>query len=343
MTDVDWRGLLPESAVRAASGSVFHYTGANGLLGIAQRKEIWATEATGMNDVAEVRQGWDFIREWLAEGDSSGWVADEMREIAGLNDLDPHAYQHPARSVDGVFVCCASRRPDDANQWRLYASGGRGYCIELDAAVPLAALVEGSPHTERSDSRPPPGKRRIQVPPQAWVSPWLEVLYSDSAKHKALTGLAAQTTTLLDELDGRCARESWSSDDYYAERQMLSDTLASGLASLAQLMKSDGFSGENEVRAVASSSTMDISTFRATPHGVVRYARLTQLQDSEARARPVFDDGPTSNDTRSLPIRSVRLGPLIHAQNNRETVSALLRSNGFTACAINESALPLGR
>lgn len=36
-------------------------------IGAVQSKELWATEATGMNDVAEVRQGWSCIRSWLED------------------------------------------------------------------------------------------------------------------------------------------------------------------------------------------------------------------------------------------------------------------------------------
>ncbi len=58
-----------ESEVTEFVGPVFHYTTPTGLLNILERKELWATEAAGMNDVAEVRQGWAFIRDWMTDQD----------------------------------------------------------------------------------------------------------------------------------------------------------------------------------------------------------------------------------------------------------------------------------
>ncbi len=63
MNDELWRGLLP--TIMPATGSIYHYTSPSGLLGLVENHELWATEATGMNDLGEVRQGWDFIRSWV--------------------------------------------------------------------------------------------------------------------------------------------------------------------------------------------------------------------------------------------------------------------------------------
>jgi hypothetical protein len=64
--------LLP-AAVRPASGSVFHYTSAQGLLGIIPSGKVWASEASSLNDLAEVRQGWETIsRVLMTLTDSEG-------------------------------------------------------------------------------------------------------------------------------------------------------------------------------------------------------------------------------------------------------------------------------
>ena len=62
------------NTIRPAKEPVYHYTSAVGLLGIVENHELWATEAIGMNDMAEVHQGWDFIRGWVAKQDPDDGV-----------------------------------------------------------------------------------------------------------------------------------------------------------------------------------------------------------------------------------------------------------------------------
>src|SRR5664279_4177638 len=118
------------AAVRQASGSVFHYTSAQGLLGIVPSGTVWASEASSLNDLAEVRQGWEAISRLLVSREDS-----EARQL--LISLATHPLDAPHE----VFVLSASTAGDDANQWRLYADGGRGYALELDGTVQLAAFT----------------------------------------------------------------------------------------------------------------------------------------------------------------------------------------------------------
>lgn len=65
--------------------AIYHCTSPDGLLGILQHHELRATQASGMNDVAEVRQGWEFINQWLEAQDASDHVVGVMRELAKKN------------------------------------------------------------------------------------------------------------------------------------------------------------------------------------------------------------------------------------------------------------------
>lgn len=326
--DDGWRNLLP-ATVERATGAIYHYTDPAGLLGVLEKRELWATEATGMNDLAEVRQGWDFVQRWV-----DGWEGDD--KIAGIiaSACDP---EHPVRSSEGVFMCCASTRPNDANQWRLYAAGARGYSIELDADQPLAAMA-------RSDEPPKPrtaahsdATRRYRTT-SAWavVSPWLRVLYTDSDKEAALNGLAANAHAAWQaQVDAGFTDE----EHYDIAGQEFRDGLATDVARIAQLMKSEGFAGEDEVRVIVTLFWDSCSRFRSTDNGVVRYVRLTGLPPAYPQNTVVY--GKELGGAKSLPVRSVWLGPLISAQNNVRTVEALLGRNGLQAAGVYESGLPL--
>lgn len=330
-----------ESEVTEFVGPVFHYTTPTGLLNILERKELWATEAAGMNDVAEVRQGWEFIRDWLTDQDSTDDVIEDLKFVAGLDQLSP-AYDHPARSTDGVFMCCASTRPDDANQWRLYANSARGYCIELDGRVRLSAVSDGRrPKALPDQSALPPSKRRIRIPDRVAMSPWLRVLYSQHDKALALGRLVTRIAAERQQLLEQATAEGWPEDDYRVETDMMRDIHSGDLARLAQLMKSVGFEGENEVRMIAW-SWWRTPGFRATPHGVVGYIRLTQSANQRDPNEVAYLKDPGVAKAKILPIRSVRLGPLLHVQNNRGTIEALLGANALAGVPVIESKVPLG-
>lgn len=103
---------------KSADGPIYHYTDPAGMLGIITGRVLWATEASGMNDLAEIRQGWEFIRKWLATQSQDDDVLSDMRDVARAGPEE--MWYGTAPSVDNVFVLCATQAGDDANQWRLY-------------------------------------------------------------------------------------------------------------------------------------------------------------------------------------------------------------------------------
>lgn len=129
-------------------------------------------------------------------------------------------------------MCCASTRGDGANQWRLCANGGRGHAVALNADAPLTAVMDGSDPRRLHRS----GLTRT-VGEWADFSPWLHVLYRDSGKRAALNGLL------------EAGRRGWattlagSSSDAGLERESeaLWELTASGRATIARLLKSEGF------------------------------------------------------------------------------------------------------
>src|SRR3954454_3229480 len=105
--------LMP-SVIRKASEPVFHYTSATGLLGIVKSKCVWASAAASLNDKAEIRQGWSEIKAWL-EAQKRTYEIETLLDYAEAPFQDTHE----------VFVLSGSTAGDDANQWRLYADGGK--------------------------------------------------------------------------------------------------------------------------------------------------------------------------------------------------------------------------
>lgn len=308
-----WRGLLPES-IEQWTDPAYHYTSPGGLLGVLENQELWATEATGMNDVAEIRQGWDFIRDWLA-----GYRGDDpaLRDVNGAFGI---VRQEDSWSqISTTFMCCASTERDDANQWRLYANSGSGYVIELDTTEKLAVRgVRKRTHATVTPSGEPTWSALLRDTVE--VSPWLKVLYKDCDKRQALDGFLANSRAFRDGVLKELPDSTRSEAE--AEFQV---SLVAGLEMIAQLMKSRGFAGENEVRTVVSFVNADDHiSYRATDYGVVRHARLISrpVQDREESVAFLDKEHP------KLPVRSVGLGPLLSAQNNKVAIERLLLRGG---------------
>jgi hypothetical protein len=311
------QNYLIHDAVPVVTRSVFHYTSSQGLIGILESKRLRASEASSLNDLAEIRQGWDSIREWLKNQPKSNAV-DLLSDFAA----DPMKGKHE------VFVLSGSTAADDANQWRLYADGGTGYAIELDGSIQLAVVtdVPAAPSTPRFSYL-----RTFDI---ASITPWLQVLYSEPEIEAALGQLVAAVESRSrsiesdDDAEGRDFHYEGLRDDSYE-----------ALATVAHLIKAPGFSGENEVRVVATFLWGDHHVhYRPGAHGIVGYATLTQAPRGYSSS--VLRPSPDKPAASSLPVKSVRLGPLLGTEHEN-TVRAFLRKNDLKEADVTLSAVPL--
>lgn len=308
---------------------MYHYTSSVGLLGFVESGCLWASEATSLNDLAEVRHGWDVVRAWLAEQPAS-----EAVELLAQMADDPLEQKHE------VFVLSGSTAPDDANQWRLYAQNGNGYAVELAPDVELAAISD-APEVKRT-LKAPEGSGKINIGwylgESATVSPWYHVLYTDSEAAAALEELIAATARELPRL------QLATDDVEHAEmRDVLYGMALEALGAVAHLIKGSGFSGEREVRVVATFLSADQHIrYRPGAHGIVSYGMLT----SRPKGHPINRVMHWPKKTRSgrpgkpLPIQSVRLGPLLNDEHV-STVQRLLVSNGLPSAKVVRSNVNL--
>lgn len=152
---------------------LYHYTAVDGLHGILEDKQLWATHARYLNDTQEFTYGLDIILDELTR------ILDEVRRVnanAGpsrpssgpgevsyddlktwflegvLSVLDPNFEDDEpdiaAKMRNGAertatlalledmvtpFVACMSTERDQLSQWRGYARGG--YCVRFDSGT----------------------------------------------------------------------------------------------------------------------------------------------------------------------------------------------------------------
>ena len=261
------------------------------------------------------------IQKVLAAAPSSP-VVDMLKRFAA----DPPKREHE------VFVLGASTDGDDANQWRLYADQGRGYAIELDASVALAAVSEVPDPSPTKGTRIGSLARNI-----AAVSPWHKVLYQEAEVETALQDLIAAATA---EDASIASTSGMPQDARDAAYDALQDDAYEALATIAHLIKGSGFAGENEVRVVATLVWGDEHIrYRPAANGIVGYATLATAPGGPRRTvlRPAAKGVPV---VTNLPIKSVRLGPLLRREHEN-TMRAFLRSLNLTGVTIKASTVPL--
>lgn len=344
------------ASIREAAGRVYHYGSVRTLLGVVEDGVLRASEAAGLNDVAEIRGGWDLIESWLGAqpcAEAFWYVKDEWewnedfdwygQAVLRLRTLIPGAElasqerrQAVARTATRTFVLCASTRGDDANQWRLYGGEGRGYAIGLDTRTPLAVLgdevlVPESPESASIDAF---FGNAVQV------TPWLHVLYTERERVQALQELVEH---VAEEIKGSAQGTDAVSDEDEDMGATLEQDARAHLETIAWLIKSPGFEGENEVRVVVTAYTPGNHLhFRESLVGIVRYYQLVGVQDRTWGV--VWRQKKGSRDLGRLtagkpPVVDVCLGPLLPA-SNEEAVRALLKRHGLPD-EVRHSQVPL--
>ncbi len=98
-------------------GELYHYTSQEGLLGILENRELWASKAIYMNDEAEFRLALSLAREAIEASSGDKDIKDEL-----VDDID-------VIEKINIFVCSFSARADLLSQWRGYCPPGAGYSI----------------------------------------------------------------------------------------------------------------------------------------------------------------------------------------------------------------------
>ena len=110
--------LLKEQPPR----ELYHYTSHEGLFGIVNDKEIWATDTDYLNDSKELYLAFDIARDKLNIHKKS--VNQEEQKLFNNMLLMMDCFE----KQNSIFVCSFSEINDSLSQWRAYCRGG-GYTI----------------------------------------------------------------------------------------------------------------------------------------------------------------------------------------------------------------------
>lgn len=223
--------------------TVFHYTNAQGLLGIVRGHKLWASSTLALNDLSEVRYGIEVVAEAVAgrAGGASATLQQmlDRENFAGLT-LQSH-------------VLSASSDGDSLSQWVAYA-GALGYAIEFDTHHNL----------DRADSSRPEDMSVVALPVKdslAYGSAWWYRVTYDRAEQLQIV------RAILEVLD----THGYSMDAH----------LFVPISLCITTFKDKAFSNEREVRFIARTSPGARDEFRPGRYGIVPYAEVVSTESEE--------------------------------------------------------------
>jgi hypothetical protein len=121
------KGPLPEN------GQLFHYTTAEGLKGIVEHNELWASSAYFLNDSSEIMYGYGVLKEVLEDWIKSCGRDEYSMALGFARDL-LRGFGHDLLSkniIDPIYLACFCEGGNLLSQWRAYGQTG-GYSLAFN-------------------------------------------------------------------------------------------------------------------------------------------------------------------------------------------------------------------
>lgn len=283
---------------------VYHYTTLQGLLGITESKNIWATNILYLNDASELHYAKAIFREELAEFRRAH---PEFDKTTILDDSLGHFFLEtiedninallPSQDL-GFFVCSFSEECDLLSQWRGYCKNGNGF--SLGFSLNQLEIIARNAHYFMRQCLYDRGEQARKI-------------------QKLLSNIAAK---FGDEIgNSEVKKEAWNEKS----KMLLTDFIFEFIK-LAPLLKHPKFAEEKEWRIIAVFKTTVASSrkkFRAGNTMVVPYIEV---------ALPV--------DGTSLAIDKVYVGPTDESTLSAASVEMLLKSRNVKYSEVRCSTIP---
>ena len=109
------------------NGLLYHYTTPTGLLGILQNQNIWATEASFLNDLYEIQYGHDITKKVL-----SAYSKDTISYTKKFSKQTLYYLDLMNSKEEEIYITSFCETSDLLSQWKGYTNFGEGYAVGLD-------------------------------------------------------------------------------------------------------------------------------------------------------------------------------------------------------------------
>jgi Protein of unknown function (DUF2971) len=279
---------------------LFHYTNASGLLGILEKRQIWATHVSHLNDREELVVGERIALEEierLASEEQSAPVQTLHREHASIFER-----AKLSANVD-IYVASLTEDGDLLSQWRAYGANGAGYAL---------------------------GFQGLRLPSDADDSPDAELILILLRCEYDLATFRAKVRAVLLEVAETFKRyldqHGCDAEHVEAFRRVTLPVAVYRVQAMVPRLKDPAFREEREWRLVAlceMEHEKELLRFRAGPHGLQRYLPV-DLADSE----------------QAMNLAQVYVGPTQDQSVGVSAARALLRWHGYDPALVVSSTVP---
>jgi hypothetical protein len=300
-------------------GLLYHYTTADGLKGIIENNELWATSAYFLNDSAEITYGYGVLKEVL-----DAWLAKNPRPeesltlglVRGLlkwfgDDLLKRTV------IDPIYLACFCEDDNLLSQWRTYGQSG-GY--SLGFTVPAPDLLTG---------------QGFKPEPNIYTSKWVRVEYDRSEQAKKCSAILNPVLAIFDDPDTARAMATIGDHPLFGYSKILrviADILLEEIVSF----KNEAFNVEKEWRVVVRQrELLKQGTDDAGKTPIPVYFR-----SSKGMLVPYVKLIPT-DPAKKLPIACVRSGPTLDKTTAGMAVCMMLGKTGFLNIRVQGSDIPV--
>jgi hypothetical protein len=302
------REHLPES------GMLFHYTTAEGLKGIVENSELWASSAYFLNDSAEVNYGCGVFEEVLSE-----WIATSGRDEDSLalglaHDLRGQFTDKRLNNfAPPIYLTSFCEDGNLLSQWRTYGASG-GYALGFNFF----------PHGAGGLFKPEPKSYTVRL---------AKVEYERSEQIKRCKAILDTLLPIYDEPEiANAIREV--ADHGMVNYQRQQGIVGEILMEEALAFKDRAFSVEKEWRFVVRRREL----LKQGDDNGEDAQKLVRFRPTQRYAVPYLRLIPAGSNTR-LPLRVVRSGPTLDRLSVVLSVHPLLYRYDYGDVRVEESGI----
>ncbi len=142
---IDWLKVVdripPSLARRTPPEVLYHYTSQRGLLGIVEKKRMWATHIRYLNDSQEFEHALDLAKKLLKKERDSGQTKRSRFGAKALEQLDGSLDIHTPFTV---YVTSFTEQGNQLSQWRAYCPPEGGFSLSFSVSKLRAATEKRS-------------------------------------------------------------------------------------------------------------------------------------------------------------------------------------------------------
>lgn len=285
---------------------LYHYTSQQGLIGITNTGNLWATHCNYLNDATEflhaLTSALDAVSNFLHDDEYLQPLVWELRN--SLNKL----------GAGPIYVASFSAAPDLLSQWRGYCPGGAGACLGFD----FERLREFCDNNGYRLERCIYDRQQLMLKVNELIHGFLlRAPLPDISREKYVELSTAERINI-----GFAYEEELRHGAKKIPATEAISWMCEQILELAPLYKNDGFMEEAEWRIIATHIHQPI-LFRPARSHLCPYIEL-----------------PVLKNNKSI-LTEVILGPTPNKERFETSVALLLMVTGFGKVGLGSSRLPL--